>query len=167
VLDDGRLTDSKGHVVDFANTIVLATTNLGAQYLLREAETQASNERKRVRAADSTGKADALYGGATTSVSESDVDMSGGAGLRTSNKSGVSPDTEARVMGVRAPVAGVCFVCGGGGGGGREGSKLALSASPILSHWNLPLVSSATFSLPTYIAGDSGSFPPRIPQPPR
>ena len=40
VLDDGRLTDSKGRVVDFSNTIVLATTNLGAQYLLKDFEAQ-------------------------------------------------------------------------------------------------------------------------------
>ena len=31
VLDDGRLTDSKGRVVDFSNTIIIFTTNLGAQ----------------------------------------------------------------------------------------------------------------------------------------
>lgn len=34
VLDDGRLTDSQGHVVDFKNTIVIMTSNLGANALL-------------------------------------------------------------------------------------------------------------------------------------
>lgn len=34
ILDDGRLTDSKGHTVDFKNTIIIMTSNLGAQYLL-------------------------------------------------------------------------------------------------------------------------------------
>ncbi|MDQ7033180.1 MAG: ATP-dependent chaperone ClpB [Desulfonauticus sp.] len=34
ILDDGRLTDSKGRVVDFKNTIIIMTSNLGAQYLL-------------------------------------------------------------------------------------------------------------------------------------
>ena len=34
LLDDGRLTDSKGQVVDFKNTIVVMTSNLGARYIL-------------------------------------------------------------------------------------------------------------------------------------
>ncbi|MGE4551983.1 MAG: ATP-dependent chaperone ClpB [Desulfovibrionaceae bacterium] len=34
ILDDGRLTDSKGRTVDFKNTIIIMTSNLGAQYLL-------------------------------------------------------------------------------------------------------------------------------------
>lgn len=34
VLDDGRLTDSQGRVVDFKNTILIMTSNLGSQYLL-------------------------------------------------------------------------------------------------------------------------------------
>jgi ATP-dependent Clp protease ATP-binding subunit ClpB len=33
VLDDGRLTDGQGHTVDFRNTIVVLTSNLGAEYL--------------------------------------------------------------------------------------------------------------------------------------
>jgi len=33
VLDDGRLTDSKGVTVDFRNTIIIMTSNLGSQYL--------------------------------------------------------------------------------------------------------------------------------------
>jgi len=34
VLDDGRLTDSQGRVVDFKNTIIIMTSNLGSEYLL-------------------------------------------------------------------------------------------------------------------------------------
>lgn len=34
VLDDGRITDSKGRTVDFKNTIIIMTSNLGASYLL-------------------------------------------------------------------------------------------------------------------------------------
>ena len=34
VLDDGRVTDSKGRTVDFKNTIIILTSNLGSQYLL-------------------------------------------------------------------------------------------------------------------------------------
>jgi ATP-dependent Clp protease ATP-binding subunit ClpB len=33
VLDDGRLTDGQGRVVDFSNTLIILTSNLGSQYL--------------------------------------------------------------------------------------------------------------------------------------
>src|SRR5467141_321184 len=33
VLDDGRLTDGQGHTVDFRNTLILLTSNLGSEYL--------------------------------------------------------------------------------------------------------------------------------------
>uniref|UniRef100_H3G875 Clp R domain-containing protein n=1 Tax=Phytophthora ramorum TaxID=164328 RepID=H3G875_PHYRM len=36
VLDDGRLTDSHGRTVDFANTVVIMTSNIGAEHLLFE-----------------------------------------------------------------------------------------------------------------------------------
>ena len=41
MLDDGRLTDSQGRVVDFKNTIIIMTSNLGSEYLL-------NNEREKV-----------------------------------------------------------------------------------------------------------------------
>ena len=34
VLDDGRITDSKGNTVSFKNTIIIMTSNIGSQYLL-------------------------------------------------------------------------------------------------------------------------------------
>jgi ATP-dependent Clp protease ATP-binding subunit ClpB len=34
LLDDGRLTDGKGRTVDFKNTVVIMTSNLGSQYLI-------------------------------------------------------------------------------------------------------------------------------------
>ncbi|NJK56658.1 MAG: ATP-dependent chaperone ClpB [Pleurocapsa sp. SU_5_0] len=34
VLDDGRLTDSQGRTVDFTNTIIIMTSNIGSQYIL-------------------------------------------------------------------------------------------------------------------------------------
>ena len=34
ILDDGRITDSQGHLVNFKNTVVIMTSNIGAQYLL-------------------------------------------------------------------------------------------------------------------------------------
>ena len=36
ILDDGRLTDSQGRVVDFKNTIIIMTSNLGSEYLLND-----------------------------------------------------------------------------------------------------------------------------------
>jgi ATP-dependent Clp protease ATP-binding subunit ClpB len=46
VLDDGRLTDGQGRVVDFTNTLIILTSNLGSQYLanLGEGEDVASVE---------------------------------------------------------------------------------------------------------------------------
>ncbi|KAL1531714.1 Chaperone protein ClpB1 [Salvia divinorum] len=35
VLDDGRLTDGQGRTVDFTNSVIIMTSNLGAEYLLR------------------------------------------------------------------------------------------------------------------------------------
>lgn len=39
VLDEGRLTDAQGHTVDFKNTVIIMTSNLGADYLAAHAET--------------------------------------------------------------------------------------------------------------------------------
>ena len=40
VLDDGRITDSQGRTVDFKNTIIILTSNLGAQQILSDIEAQ-------------------------------------------------------------------------------------------------------------------------------
>jgi ATP-dependent Clp protease ATP-binding subunit ClpB len=40
VLDDGRLTDGQGRVVDFSNTLIILTSNLGSQYLSNITEDQ-------------------------------------------------------------------------------------------------------------------------------
>ena len=40
VLDDGRITDSQGRTVDFKNTILILTSNLGSQYLLEGIDAQ-------------------------------------------------------------------------------------------------------------------------------
>ncbi|HYS50224.1 MAG TPA: ATP-dependent chaperone ClpB [Xanthobacteraceae bacterium] len=40
VLDDGRLTDGQGHTVDFRNTLIAMTSNLGAEYLVNQADGQ-------------------------------------------------------------------------------------------------------------------------------
>jgi ATP-dependent Clp protease ATP-binding subunit ClpB len=41
VLDDGRLTDGQGRTVDFTNTIIILTSNLGSQYLAQLGEDEA------------------------------------------------------------------------------------------------------------------------------
>ena len=38
ILDDGRLTDSQGRTVDFKNTIIIMTSNLGSEYILNNEE---------------------------------------------------------------------------------------------------------------------------------
>jgi ATP-dependent Clp protease ATP-binding subunit ClpB len=40
VLDDGRLTDGQGHRVDFCNTLIVMTSNLGADFLINQPEGQ-------------------------------------------------------------------------------------------------------------------------------
>ena len=44
VLDDGRLTDGQGRTVDFSNTIIVLTSNLGSQYLANMADGQKVEE---------------------------------------------------------------------------------------------------------------------------
>jgi len=44
VLDDGRLTDNHGHTVDFTNTIVVMTSNVGSQLIQQIAEEGGSQE---------------------------------------------------------------------------------------------------------------------------
>ncbi len=44
ILDDGRITDSKGVTVDFKNTIVIMTSNLGSQYAFEENQDKKRNE---------------------------------------------------------------------------------------------------------------------------
>ncbi|MFZ1771164.1 MAG: ATP-dependent chaperone ClpB [Caldilinea sp.] len=46
VLDDGRLTDSQGRTVDFKNTVVIMTSNLGSQYILDVANINEEVERR-------------------------------------------------------------------------------------------------------------------------
>ena len=43
VLDDGRLTDGQGHTVDFKNTLIIMTSNLGAEFLASQPEGQDSD----------------------------------------------------------------------------------------------------------------------------
>jgi ATP-dependent Clp protease ATP-binding subunit ClpB len=43
VLDDGRLTDGQGRTVDFRNTLIVMTSNLGAEYLVNQPEGQDSD----------------------------------------------------------------------------------------------------------------------------
>ena len=44
ILDDGRLTDSKGRVIDFTNTLIIMTTNLGAKIIERESGIKAKTD---------------------------------------------------------------------------------------------------------------------------
>ncbi len=44
VLDDGRLTDGQGRTVDFRNTLIVMTSNLGAEYLVAQADGEDSDK---------------------------------------------------------------------------------------------------------------------------
>jgi ATP-dependent Clp protease ATP-binding subunit ClpB len=46
VLDDGRLTDGQGRTVDFKNTVIIMTSNLGSQYILEVAGVDEEVERR-------------------------------------------------------------------------------------------------------------------------
>lgn len=48
VLDDGRLTDNKGRTVDFKNTLIIMTSNLGSQLIRENLETVTDNNREAV-----------------------------------------------------------------------------------------------------------------------
>jgi len=48
ILDDGRLTDAKGRVVDFTNTLVIMTTNLGSKIIEQESGIKPQEEDKKV-----------------------------------------------------------------------------------------------------------------------
>jgi ATP-dependent Clp protease ATP-binding subunit ClpB len=44
ILDDGRLTDSKGRVVDFKNTVIIMTSNVGSQFIHEASKGNLSEE---------------------------------------------------------------------------------------------------------------------------
>jgi hypothetical protein len=46
ILDDGRLTDSKGRLIDFTNTLIVMTTNLGAKIIERESGIKAKSQQQ-------------------------------------------------------------------------------------------------------------------------
>ena len=52
VLDDGRLTDNKGRTVNFKNTIIIMTSNLGSQFIQSKLEGLAASGAERDRAAE-------------------------------------------------------------------------------------------------------------------
>jgi len=47
ILDDGRLSDSKGRVIDFKNTLIIMTTNLGAKIIERESGIKAKSKNEK------------------------------------------------------------------------------------------------------------------------
>jgi ATP-dependent Clp protease ATP-binding subunit ClpB len=49
VLDDGRLTDSQGRTVDFKNTVLIMTSNIGSQHILEAQQAGASYETMKTR----------------------------------------------------------------------------------------------------------------------
>ena len=64
VLDDGRITDSQGRTVDFKNTIIILTSNLGAQEIL------ADIERQEAKTGESGSEGSRAAGNAAAGISE-------------------------------------------------------------------------------------------------
>ncbi|MBR3938083.1 MAG: AAA family ATPase [Bacteroidaceae bacterium] len=56
VLDDGRLTDNKGRTVNFKNTIIIMTSNLGSDYIREKSAQIGSSDRERQKWLDETRK---------------------------------------------------------------------------------------------------------------
>ena len=50
LLDDGRLTDGKGRTVDFKNTVVIMTSNLGSQFIAEQCDRDGQRQRRSTRA---------------------------------------------------------------------------------------------------------------------
>ncbi len=46
VLDDGRITDGQGRTVDFKNTVIIMTSNIGSQYIMEEAMDAKERDRR-------------------------------------------------------------------------------------------------------------------------
>jgi ATP-dependent Clp protease ATP-binding subunit ClpA len=90
MMDDGRITDSRGRTVNCANTIILLTSNLGAAALLEDAETSGAaggpSAAKRGRASTGGSRGDSME------VEE------GAAGGSSGARWTIRPETEARVM---------------------------------------------------------------------
>ena len=55
ILDDGRLTDSQGHTVDFKNAVIIMTSNIGSQYILDLAGDDSKYEQMRDRVMEAMG----------------------------------------------------------------------------------------------------------------
>ncbi|MEB3313661.1 MAG: ATP-dependent chaperone ClpB [Cyanobacteriota bacterium] len=49
ILDDGRVTDAQGHTVDFKNTVIIMTSNIGSQYILDVAGDDSRYEEMKAR----------------------------------------------------------------------------------------------------------------------
>ncbi|HEY9612819.1 AAA family ATPase, partial [Allocoleopsis sp.] len=52
ILDDGRVTDAQGHTVDFKNTVIIMTSNVGSQYILDLATDDSQYDEMRSRVMD-------------------------------------------------------------------------------------------------------------------
>ena len=55
ILDDGRLTDAQGHIVDFKNAVIIMTSNIGSQYILDLAGDDSRYEEMRDRVMEAMG----------------------------------------------------------------------------------------------------------------
>ena len=60
VLDDGRLTDGQGHTVDFKNTLIIMTSNIGSEYLANQKDDEVDEALKRLFTPEFRNRLDAI-----------------------------------------------------------------------------------------------------------
>lgn len=84
ILDDGRLTDAKGRTVDFKNTIIIATSNIGSQQILEH-----------ISERDNTSR-----GHEVKKDSDNWIKMKGPAGLEAANKEADWEEVKQKLMGM-------------------------------------------------------------------
>ena len=82
ILDDGRLTDSQGRLVDFRNTVIIMTSNIGSQIIVESAQARPSSATSRTTRRGSASSSGCGTSSAITSVPSSST------GWTTSSSSG-------------------------------------------------------------------------------
>ena len=84
VLDDGRLTDNQGHTVDFTNTIMAMTSNIGSQVIQQVTEEGGTEEDMRRRSARRCRRGSCRNSSIASMKRSSSIRSTGGRSARSS-----------------------------------------------------------------------------------
>ena len=109
VLDDGRLTDNHGHTVDFTNTIIVMTSNIGSQLIQEIAQEGGSEEEMREAVKE------ALHGPVPAGVPQPDRRDDHLPSARRSSRSARSSSSRSSGWSARRPRRGSTLECTRGG----------------------------------------------------